>query len=147
MERETTHVLGEFWLKAISCFNNYLSRLMRVRKTEQGDIPLRFRVIEKVPGKRWNIKGVYWDNFVDNFEGHASKKLIKLVGHSKWDVMGSARTGVNDDKGVRTFFVPTDCRNPRKRVFHSQPPSPALPASLPPISSLEEKKNRARSDF
>jgi hypothetical protein len=40
---------------------------MRVRKTEQEDIPLRFRVIEKVPGKRWNIKGVYWDNFVDNF--------------------------------------------------------------------------------
>jgi hypothetical protein len=57
-----------------------------------------------------------------------------------WDVMGSAGIGINDDKGVWTFFVPTDCRNPRKRVFCSQPPSPALPASLPPLSSLEEKK-------
>ncbi len=57
-----------------------------------------------------------------------------------WEVMGSAGTGASDDNGVRTIFVPTDCRNPRKRVFRSQPPSPALPASLPPIGPLDEKK-------
>ncbi len=67
---------------------------------------------------------------------------IQLEGTRRafWDVMGSAGSGINEDKGVRTFFVLADCRNPRKHVFRSQPPSPALPASLPPLSSLDEKK-------
>jgi hypothetical protein len=67
--------------------------------------------------------------------------LLEGTRRAFWDVMGSAGTGVSDDKGVRTFFVPTDCHNPRKRVFRSQPPSPALPVSLLPISTLDKKKS------
>ncbi len=74
--------------------------------------------------------------------GSALGPGIRLEGTRRafWEVMGSVGDGINDDKGVRTFFIPADCRNPRKRVFRSQPPVPALPASLPPLSSLEEKK-------
>ncbi len=66
--------------------------------------------------------------------------LLESARRVFWEVVRASGEGPTSSFGEQPLFIPTSCRNPRRRAFRSPTPTPALPGSLRPLGSADEKK-------
>jgi hypothetical protein len=66
---------------------------------------------------------------------------VRLEGARRafWEVVRERGSDVSTCLGDRTLFIPTSCRNPRKRAFRSPDTEPPLPTGVRPMGTEEER--------